>query len=241
MSGLELLSAEGLRLDGRKPLELKQIVCKVGIFSEADGSASIEHGNTKAICSVYGPHECVNRAKSVHDKAVVNCEYSMATFSTNYRRSRPTGDRRSTELTIALEKVFEAAIMTSIYPRSQIDIFVQVLQSDGGNLSACINAATLALIDAGIPMKDFVSACTATYANETALVDLNQLEEISNAPTLTLAMQPKLNTVTLFQMDSRLHLDNLESILEAAKKGCKDIFTILQRTIKDTLVHNTAK
>ena len=126
MSGLELLSAEGLRLDGRKPLELKQIVCKVGIFSEADGSASIEHGNTKAICSVYGPHECINRAKSAHDKAVVNCEYSMATFSTNYRRNRPTGDRRSTELTIALEKVFEAAIMTSIYPRSQIDIFVQV-------------------------------------------------------------------------------------------------------------------
>ena len=126
MAGLELLSPEGLRLDGRKPNELKQTVCKVGVFDEADGSASIEHGNTKAICSVYGPHESVNRGKSRHDKAVINCQYSMATFSTTERRSKPKGDRRSIEIALMLEKVFDAAILTNLYPRSQIDIYVQV-------------------------------------------------------------------------------------------------------------------
>jgi hypothetical protein len=57
---------------------------------------------------------------------------------------------------------FQATIKTELYPRSQIDIFVEVLQADGGNYCACVNAATLALIDAGIPLKDYVTACTAS-------------------------------------------------------------------------------
>ena len=114
-------------------------------------------------------------------------------------------------------------------------ISFQILQSDGGNLSACINAATLALINAGIPMKDYVSACAVTHIDETPLVDLNMLEENSNAPRLTLAMMPKLNNVVLFQTDSRLHMDDLDKILETAKKGCKDVSVILQRAIKDSI------
>ena len=84
-------------------------------------------------------------------------------------------------------------------------------------------------------MKDYVSACVVTSVEETPLVDLNMLEENSNAPRLTLAMMPKLNNVVLFQTDSRLHLDDLEKILETAKKGCKDVSIILQRTIKDSI------
>ena len=126
MAGLELLSPEGLRIDGRKPNELKRTSCKVGIFKEADGSACIEHGNTKAICSVYGPHESISRGKSKHDKALINCQYSMATFSTNERRNRPKGDRRSSEIALTLEKIFDSAILVNLYPRSQIDIYVQV-------------------------------------------------------------------------------------------------------------------
>jgi exosome complex component RRP41 len=82
----------------------------------------------------------------------------MATFSTGERKRRPRGDRKSQEMTMHLKQTFDAAILTNLYPRSQIDIFVEVLQSDGGNYCASVNAATLALIDAGIPMKDFVCA-----------------------------------------------------------------------------------
>ncbi len=60
----------------------------------------------------------------------------------------------------------QATIKTELYPRSQIDIFVEVLQADGGNYCACVNAATLALIDAGIPLKDYVTACTASLGEE---------------------------------------------------------------------------
>jgi len=42
MSGYELLSDQGLRLDGRRSGELRRIRCKVGVFGQADGSAYFE-------------------------------------------------------------------------------------------------------------------------------------------------------------------------------------------------------
>ena len=58
MAGMEmLLSDEGFRHDGRRPNELRRIQCRMGVFGQADGSAYIEHGNTKVLAAVYGPHE----------------------------------------------------------------------------------------------------------------------------------------------------------------------------------------
>ena len=47
----------GLRIDGRKPNELRRIQSEVGVFAQADGSATITQGNTKVVATVYGPHE----------------------------------------------------------------------------------------------------------------------------------------------------------------------------------------
>jgi len=57
MAGLQLLSEYGLRVDGRRPNELRQIRCKLGVFNQPDGSAYLEQGNTKVLAAVYGPHE----------------------------------------------------------------------------------------------------------------------------------------------------------------------------------------
>ena len=238
MAGLELISPEGLRLDGRKSHELRKITCKKGIFMQADGSAYIEQGNTKVIASVYGPHEVVNRSKALHDSVIINCQFSMATFSTSERKRRPKGDRKSTDISLTLQKTFETAIMTELYPRSQIDIYVQALQSDGGNVAACINAATLALIDAGVPMKDYVCACTSSFVQDKFLADINYLEESSGASRLTLAMMPRNEKVVLFQMDARLHLDNLDELIQTGKRACADIFAVLQQAVEtDSLQH----
>ena len=126
-AGLEILSPEGLRLDGRRPHELRKIICRMGVFKQADGSAYIEMGNTKALATVYGPHEVTNKAKILHDRVFVNCQFSMATFSTGERKKRPKGDRKSTQTTMLIGRTFEAAILTQLYPWSQIDIYVQVI------------------------------------------------------------------------------------------------------------------
>ncbi|ELU00980.1 hypothetical protein CAPTEDRAFT_140943 [Capitella teleta] len=127
MAGMELLSDQGFRVDGRKPNELRRIQCRMGVFSQADGSAYIEQGNTKVLAAVYGPHEVRgSKSKAIHDQALINCQYSMAVFSTGERRRRPRGDKKSVEMTLHLKQTFEAAILTHLYPRSQIDIFIEV-------------------------------------------------------------------------------------------------------------------
>lgn len=63
----------------------------------------------------------------MHHAAVVNCQYSMATFSTNERKRRPRGDLKSTEMTLHLKQAMQASIKTELYPYSQIDIYLEVL------------------------------------------------------------------------------------------------------------------
>ena len=60
-----------------------------------------------------------------------------------------------------------------------------VILADGGNYCACVNAATLALIDAGIPLRDYVTACTASLVDDKPLVDISSLESTQGGPELT--------------------------------------------------------
>ncbi|XP_002759197.1 exosome complex component RRP41 isoform X2 [Callithrix jacchus] len=233
MAGLELLSDQGYRVDGRRAGELRKIQARMGVFAQADGSAYIEQGNTKALAVVYGPHEIRgSRARALPDRALVNCQYSSATFSTGERKRRPHGDRKSCEMGLQLRQTFEAAILTQLHPRSQIDIYVQVLQADGGTYAACVNAATLAVLDAGIPMRDFVCACSAGFVDGTALADLSHVEEAAGGPQLALALLPASGQIALLEMDARLHEDHLEQVLEAAAQAAQDVHILLDRVVR---------
>lgn len=53
----EFRAKEELRIDGRQPLELRQIRIRLGVFGQADGSAYVEQGKTKVLAAVYGPHQ----------------------------------------------------------------------------------------------------------------------------------------------------------------------------------------
>ena len=70
--------------------------------------------------------------------------------------SNPTTDRRLIEMSNLIRRSTEAAILLILYSKSRIEISVFVLADDGGRLCAGINAATLALVDAGIPLRDMV-------------------------------------------------------------------------------------
>ncbi|KAB2625396.1 exosome complex component RRP41-like [Pyrus ussuriensis x Pyrus communis] len=222
---MEYVSPEGLRLDGRRPME-------IGVVGKADGSAVFEMGNTKVIAAVYGPREVQNRSQQMFS---VRCEYTMANFSTGDRMRKPKGDRRSTEISLVIRQTMEACIMTHLMPRTQIDIFVQVLQADGGTRSACINAATVALSDAGIPMRDLVTSCSAGYLNSTPLLDLNYVEDSAGGADVTLGIMPKLDKITLLQMDAKLPFDIFENVMQLAIEGCKAVATY----IREILLENT--
>lgn len=232
MSRQELLSPEGLRVDGRRTNELRRISCRAAVLNSADGSAYYEQGNTKVLAAVYGPREPRIRSQSQYDQAVVNVEFNVAPFSTSERRKRSKGDKRLLEIASFVKQTFEGAIQTTVYPRSQIDIYIHLLQHDGGTLETCINAATLALVDAGISMIDYVCACTAGYVDETPMLDLNHVEESSiETPDLTVAILPRNGNIALLQMESRLHSSKLEEVMELAVEGCKHIHKKLDQAV----------
>lgn len=70
---MDLVSDQGLRLDGRRPKELRQIRCKLGVFGQSDGSAYIEQGNTKVLAAVYGPHQ-VRIKHAINDLRCCQCK-----------------------------------------------------------------------------------------------------------------------------------------------------------------------
>ncbi|CAE6490552.1 unnamed protein product [Rhizoctonia solani] len=215
MSRVEIINDGGYRADGRKARELRSITIELSPHPTADGSATVSHGLTTVNVCVFGPREAKNRSQTMHDKALINVEVSEAAFSSSERRKRGRNDKRILEFAASIRATFEPVVQVSLYPRSEIDIFVQVLQQDGGVLQAAINAATLALIDAGIALTDYVCACTAACIDTTGLLDLTNTEE-SDLPNLTLAVLPRSKRVTLVTMETRLHVERFEQIFKLA-------------------------
>eukprot|EP00644_Phytophthora_capsici_P015688 jgi/Phyca11/121575/e_gw1.44.37.1 len=229
----EFISVAGLRVDGRRSEEVRRIRTRFGLFSRVDGSSYYEQGNTKVVAVVYGPRELRNAASNTQPRASVNCEFTQAAFATSERKPQRSGDRKKLEMSLAVKQIFEACIQTQLYPRSQIDIFVQVLHADGGELPASINAITLALIDAGIALNDFVVASSAGYLQQTMLCDLNYAEEVARAPQMVIALNPRTQQLNLLQMECKLPLELFESLMEVATEGCNQIYDLLQNAVRE--------
>jgi len=229
----EVISPEGLRTDGRRPREIRRISCEIGQFHRSDGSAFLEQGNTKVIASVYGPMECKKRSEALHDRCIVTCEYTVASFATSERKNFQRGDRRTKEMGLLIKQTFESAILTHLYPRSQISIFIQVIADDGGALPVAINAASVALVNAGVPMKEFVCACSVGFADNTPLLDLNFMERQFGGPLMNIAIYPQSETVTLLQMENKLSVEHFEEVLLLGNEGCKKIYEVLKDKVQD--------
>eukprot|EP00045_Choanoeca_perplexa_P009409 m.90490 g.90490 ORF g.90490 m.90490 type:complete len:242 (-) comp14884_c0_seq5:1403-2128(-) len=227
MSRREYISPEGLRQDGRRPKELRQLRVKLGVFPSADGSAYLEQGNTKVIVVVSGPSDSNTKGQKVQ----VNCEYSLASFSTTQRRDRSRSDRKSTEHGMRIAKTLETVILSDVYPKSRINVMIQVLQADGGVLAAAINAATIAMMSAGVPMKGFVCACSAGVLDGTPVLDMNHTESMAEGPELTIAYLPRTETMILNQLESRVHIDLYEQLQEFAVDGCVALQALLKKIV----------
>ena len=79
---MEFVSPEGLRLDGRRPKELRQLKAELGVLASADGSAEFQMGNTRVLAAVFGPKEPEQRSQQDPNQVTIRCEYAMAAFST---------------------------------------------------------------------------------------------------------------------------------------------------------------
>ena len=227
----KLIDKKGLRLDGRKPDELRPIKIEVGVLSNADGSAYIEQGKNKILAAAFGPREMHPKHLSLPDRMVLRCRYHMAPFSVQERKS-PAPSRREVELSKVIREALEPSVFVEYYPRTGVDIFIEVLQADGGTRCASITAASLALADAGIPMRDLVVSCAAGKVGDTVVLDLMDTEDKVGAADVPLALMPNLNAVTLLQMDGILTPEEFEKAVSLAIEGCKKIYALQKEALK---------
>ena len=165
------LIENGVRLDGRKLDELREIKMKVGVLKNVQGSAYVEWGKNKVLAGVYGPREMHPKRLQNPTAATVRLTYNMAAFSVDDRK-RPGPDRRSVEISKISSEALTNVVEVHRFPNAAIDVFVEILQADAGTRCVGLTAASLALADAGIPMKDLVVSCAAGKADGEILLDL---------------------------------------------------------------------
>jgi exosome complex component RRP41 len=218
----------GKRTDGRAMDELRPIKIQVGILKNAEGSAYLEWGNNKVLAAVYGPKEAQPKHIANPDRAIIKCRYQMAPFSSLEEHSRSGPNRRAIEISKVTKEVFENVIMLDNFPGSEIDIFVEVLQSDGGTRAAGITAAAVAVASSGIPMRDIPYAVSAGKAGEEIILDLNKIEDNYSEADMPIAVAPRNNDILLLQMDGSLTSEQIRKATDMVIKAGETI-TKLQR------------
>src|SRR3989344_6904138 len=211
------------RKDGRRFDELRPMEAKVGILKNAEGSASFRLGNTVAIAGVFGPRQVHPKHEEDAEKAILRTRYNMAAFATS-ERGRPGPSRRSQEISMVTRGALLPTLFLEEFPKTAIDVYIEVLQADASTRCVGINAAALALADAGVPMRDLVSSCSAGKVNDTVVLDVAGKEDTEGELDLPIAYYPKRNQITLLQMDGIADSSEVKKIIQLAVKGCKQIY-----------------
>lgn len=229
---MELYSPEGLRIDGRRWNELRRFECRINTHpTSSDGSSYVEQGNTKIICMVQGPMEPSLKSQTNATKASIEINLSVANFSTIERKKRMKNEKRMIELKTTLERTFDQSVICKLYPRTVIQINIHVLAQDGGLLAGMTNAITLALIDAGIAMYDYVSAISAGLHDQTPLLDLSTLEE-NDMSCLTIGVVGKSEKLALLLLEDKMPLDLLESVLAIGIAGGHRVRDLMDNEVR---------
>ncbi|KAH0787298.1 exosome complex component RRP41-like [Histomonas meleagridis] len=223
----------GLRQDGRRPNEMRFIEAKNNVIPGCTGSSHFKMGQTEVISQVFGPSEGRGGDREL---AEVNVKLEFANFAKSPHVQDTTKTRRSRESEIIIKRIFETAIRREQYPSSQIDISITIIQDDGSFQSAAINATTLALIDGGIPMYDFVVSLSAAYIADQAFLDTGRNESSTRFPVLEVAVLPSSNQIVSMNMTSRISPEAAKQLTEIAVDGCLKLHLLLANIARQSAV-----
>ncbi len=233
------MSKEFKRPDGRKHNELRKITAKVGVIPNADGSALFAFGDTVAIAAVYGPRQLHPQHMQNPAKGILRCTYDLLSFSV-YDRKKPGPSRRSMEISKVTEWALEPAIDLSEFPNQVVDVQIYILQADAGTRTAGINAASMALAQAGLPMKDLVVSVAVGKNDKHILADLNKeeedYEEGEGATDFAIAKLANYDELTLMQMDGKIQPKRVNEAVRLGIEVCKEVYEAQKKALKDCVM-----
>ena len=219
---IQLIDPSGRRLDGRRPDELRAIKIEAGVLKRPEGSAYVEWGNNKVLAAVYGPREAHPRHMQNPTRAIVQARYNMAPFSVTDRK-RPGPDRRSTEISKVISEAFASVIFLEQFPRTAVQVYIEVLQADARTRCAGITAASVALADAGVPMRDLIVSCASGKVGGVVCLDLNKDEDNFGEADVPMAVVPRTGEIVLLQMDGHLKPEEFDQAMAYSLKAAEQI------------------
>lgn len=227
----KLFREDGKRLDGRDLKELRPIKMEVGILNNADGSAYLEWGNNKIFAAVYGPREVHPHHLAKPDKGILRVFYRMATFSV-FERKRPAPGRREKEISMILTDCLEPVLFLELYPGTAFEVFIDVMDADGGTRCASTTVAALALADAGIPMRSLVTSVAVGKIDGKLVVDLSGVEDKAGEADLPCAITWFNDEISLLQFDGDMDLNEFGIFLDLAKEALNKIYEMQLDALK---------
>ena len=111
-----------------------------------------------------------------------------------------------------------------IYPDSAIEIFIEIVAADGGTRCASVTAASLALADAGIPMKSLVVGLAAGKANGKVILDCSDKEDKVGDADVPISVIMRNKDISLLQFDGQMTPDELHTAFAYVLKGAEIIY-----------------
>ncbi|HNT60924.1 MAG TPA: hypothetical protein PKJ97_03030 [Candidatus Bilamarchaeaceae archaeon] len=226
------LIKDGKRLDGRALDGLRPIRIMAGVLKEAEGSAFVEWGGNKVICGIYGPRECIPKHDASPYKSLLKCRYTMSPFASLEEHGRSGPNRRSTEISKVIREAFDSVVMSGEFPKTQIDIYVDVLQAEGGTRIAAIAAAAVALANAGIPMKDMISGVAVGKIGGQLAVDLGKAEDNLGESDMPIAFTHRGKEIVFLQMDGKLTPEELSRNIDAAMEASDKVYALQAEALR---------
>jgi exosome complex component RRP41 len=223
---------DGKRNDGRGLTDLRPLKITAGVLKQAEGSALVEWGKNKVLAAVYGPREVFPKHLTDLHKARVNCRYMMAPFCSLEEHGRSGPNRRAYEIGKVAKHVFENVILRNQFPKTQIDISMEVLQSDGGTRVTGITAASVALADAGIPMKDLVQGVAIGKCDGQLVVDVDKLEDNNGQADVPVIVSLRTREILLLQQDGMLTREEMQRSFAMAFEAAEKVRALQVEALK---------
>jgi exosome complex component MTR3 len=193
---------------------------RTGVIGAASGSAFVQVANTQVVVGVYGPRSLALGREEFSELGQLFCDVKLAPFAVAGARREAGQGQDEAALSAVLERALLASVQLERFPKSVLDVYALVLESDGGTLAATITAASLALADAGVELFDLVPACAVAKSGHRIVVDPTGAEERFGQAQLTAALMPARDEVTHVVQTGELTHDEAAEALQLAFDGC---------------------
>ena len=230
---------ENKRIDGRTPDEIRPITCEVGVLPRTHGSALFTRGQTQSLgvlaLGTKLDERMIDDLEGTSFKSYM-LDYNFLPFSVGeVRRITGTSRRELGHGNLAEHAIAPVIPSDEIFPYT-IRIVSDVLESNGSSSMATVCSGSLALMDAGVPIKTSVAgiAMGLIKENERFVVLKDILGDEDHLGDMDFKVTGTASGITAFQMDIKIDGITTEIMREAvmkAKEGREHILEIMNATI----------